>query len=169
VREKGRWHGVTIVRNAAVLDPIDHGLFNAGDLPPMYVAARTAKALEGMLSRGFTSIPDVGGGDHGLARAIAEGYFAGPRLFYGGKQLSQTGGAGDVREVQPPTAIIRSATSTAARLLQREGELGVIRPGALADLLVVDGNPLDDIRVLTTPERSLKLIMHDGRIFKNEL
>jgi imidazolonepropionase-like amidohydrolase len=49
------------------------------------------------------------------------------------------------------------------------GEVGVVAPGALADLLVVDGNPLEDIRVLTTPQRSLKLIMKDGQVYKNEL
>ena len=72
-------------------------------------------------------------------------------------------------EIQPPADLIRSATVIAARLLRREGELGVIAPGALADLLVIDGNPLDDIAVLTTPDRSLRLIMKDGQIFKNEL
>jgi imidazolonepropionase-like amidohydrolase len=72
-------------------------------------------------------------------------------------------------EIQPPADLIRSATTTAARLLRREGELGVVAPGALADLLVIDGNPLDDIRVLTTPDATLKLIMKDGEIFKNEL
>jgi imidazolonepropionase-like amidohydrolase len=72
-------------------------------------------------------------------------------------------------EIQPPADLIRSATVTAARLLQREGQLGVVAPGALADLLVIDGNPLDDIAVLTTPHRSLQLIMKDGQIFKNEL
>ena len=72
-------------------------------------------------------------------------------------------------EVQPPADIIRSATTTAARLLRREGELGVVAPGALADLLVIDGNPLDDIRVLTTPEQTLKLIMKEGTIYKNEM
>jgi hypothetical protein len=46
---------------------------------------------------------------------------------------------------------------------------GMVAPGVLADLLVIDGNPLEDIRVLTTPERTLKLIMKGGRIFKNEL
>jgi imidazolonepropionase-like amidohydrolase len=314
-----------------------------------------------MLARGFTSIRDVGAGEVGLARAVEEGYFTGPRLFYGGKQLTQTGGAGDWRapsrqvydanyyspaigvicdgvpevrravreevrrgahhikvylsgavdspsdrvdstqfsmeeltaiveeataaniyvaghaytsrainrglragvrsiehgnlmddssiplfkeygafyvptivtyqaladrahdgllpadievklrevidgalgalelahraglpivygtdlfadthdrqlqefvirsQVQPPADLIRAATTTAARLLRREGELGVIAPGALADLLVIDGNPLDDIRVLTTPDQTLKLIMKDGQLYKNEL
>jgi imidazolonepropionase-like amidohydrolase len=335
--------------------------FAASEWPPTYVAARAGQALAGMLARGFTTIRDVGRGDFGLARAVEEGYFTGPRIFYGGKQLTQTGGAGDWRapsrrvyddnyyaptigvicdgvpevrravreevrrgahhikvylsgavdapsdrvdstqfsieeldaiveeataaniyvaghaytsrainrglkcgvrsiehgnlmdessiplfqqygafyvptivtyhtlaqksrdgllpadideklhtviggaigalemahkagipivygtdlfadmhgqqlqefvirsEVQPPADMIRSATTTAARLLQREGELGVVAPGALADLLVIDGNPLDDIRVLTTPDQTLKLIMKEGVIYKNEL
>jgi imidazolonepropionase-like amidohydrolase len=340
---------------------VDHELFDMAEWSPVYVAARASRAVAGMLARGFTSIRDVGAGEIGLARAIEEGYFPGPRLFYGGKQLSQTGGAGDWRsptrqvydanynspslgvicdgvtecrravreevrrgahhiklylsgavdspsdrvdslqfsveeltaiveeatsaniyvtghaytsrainrglrvgvrciehgnlmdessiplfkeygafyvptivtyhaltararegllpadvegklkevingaigalemahraglpivygtdlfadmhdwqlkeflirsEVQPPADLIRSATTTAARLLRREGELGVVAPGALADLLVIDGNPLDDITVLTTPERTLKVIMKGGQIFKNEL
>jgi imidazolonepropionase-like amidohydrolase len=340
---------------------VDHDLFAMAEWPPTYVAARASQALAGMLARGFTSIRDVGAGDVGLARAVEEGYFTGPRMFYGGKQLTQTGGAGDWRapsrrvfddnyyspaigvicdgvpevrravreevrrgahhikvylsgavdspsdrvdstqfsmeelgaiveeataaniyvaghaytsrainrgleagvrsiehgnlmdessiplfkehgafyvptivtyhalaarsrqgllpgdidgklrevihgalgalemahaaglsivygtdlfadmhdqqlqefvirsEIQPPADLIRSATTTAARLLRREGELGVVAPGALADLIVIDGNPLADIRVLTTPERTLKLIMKGGQIFKNEL
>jgi imidazolonepropionase-like amidohydrolase len=340
---------------------VDHEIFDMAEWPPSYIAARASKALEGMLYRGFTSIRDVGAGELGLARAIEEGLFTGPRLFYGGKQLSQTGGAGDWRppsrrvyddnyytpalgvicdgvpevrravreevrrgahhikvylsgavdspsdrldstqfsmeellaiveeataaniyvaghaytsrainrgleagvrsiehgnlmdessiplfhehgafyvptivtyhglaarartgqlpadiesklrevidgaigalamahaaelqivygtdlfadmhdlqlqefvirsEVQPPADLIRSATTTAARLLQREGELGVVAPGALADLLVIDGDPLADIGVLTTPVQNLKLIMKGGQLFKNEL
>jgi imidazolonepropionase-like amidohydrolase len=68
--------------------------FAASEWSPTYVAARAGRALEGMLARGFTSIRDVGGGEHGLAQAVEERYFTGPRIFYGGKQLSQTGGAG---------------------------------------------------------------------------
>jgi imidazolonepropionase-like amidohydrolase len=340
---------------------VDMDVFAMAEWPPSYVTARASRVLAGMLARGFTTIRDVGGGDFGLARAVDEGYFAGPRIRFGGKQLSQTGGAGDWRapgrrvyddnyyspaigvicdgvpevrravreevrrgahhikvylsgavdspsdrvdstqfsleelraiteeaaaaniyvaghaytsrainrglecgvrsiehgnlmdsssiplfrqygafyvptivtyqtlaaksrdgllpgdievklhevidgalaalemahaagipiaygtdlfadmhhhqleefiirsEVQPPADLIRSATTTAAQLLQLEGEVGVVAPGALADLLVVDGNPLEDIRVLTTPQRSVKLIMKDGHIHKNEL
>jgi imidazolonepropionase-like amidohydrolase len=338
---------------------VDEDIFDMAEWPPNYVAARAGKALEGMLSRGFTTIRDVGAGEIGLARAVEEGYFTGPRIRYGGKQLSQTGGAGDMRapsrrvyddnyyapgigvicdgvpevrravreevrrgahhikvylsgavdsasdrvdstqfsleelnaiveeaqaaniyvtghaytsrainrglecgvrciehgnlmdassipvfqkynafyvptivtyhclrrkagrlpkdiaekneqvivgamnalsmaheaglqivygtdlfadthghqleefiirsEVQPPADLIRSATSTAARLLQMEGHVGVVASGAFADLLVVDGNPLEDIRVLTTPDQTLKLIMKEGQIYKNEL
>ncbi len=340
---------------------VDMDLFAMAEWPPAYVAARAGRALEGMLARGFTTIRDVGGGDFGLARAVEDGYFTGPRIRFGGKQLSQTGGAGDWRapsrrvyddnyyspaigvicdgvpevrravreevrrgahhikvylsgavdspsdrvdstqfsleelraiveeataaniyvaghaytsrainrglecgvrsiehgnlmdsssiplfrqfgafyvptivtyqtlarksrdgelpadiaaklgevidgaigalemahaagipivygtdlfadmhdqqlqefvirsEVQPPADLIRSATTTAAQLLRLVGKVGVVAPGAFADLLVVDGNPLADIRVLTTPERTLKLIMKDGRVYKNEL
>ncbi len=340
---------------------VDTDPFAMAEWPPSYVAARAGRALEGMLARGFTTIRDVGGGDFGLAKAVEDGYFTGPRIRFGGKQLSQTGGAGDWRapsrrvyddnyyspaigvicdgvpevrravreevrrgahhikvylsgavdspsdrvdstqfsleelraiveeataaniyvaghaytsrainrglecgvrsiehgnlmdsssiplfkeygafyvptivtyqtlaaksrdgqlpadiaakleevidgaigalemahaaglpivygtdlfadmhdqqlrefiiraEVQPPADLIRSATTTAAQLLRLVGDVGVVAPGALADLLVVDGNPLEDIRVLTTPHRSLKLIMKDGQIYKNDL
>jgi len=340
---------------------VDMDLFAMAEWPPYYVAARAGRALAGMLARGFTTIRDVGGGDFGLAQAVEEGYFTGPRIRFGGKQLSQTGGAGDWRapsrqvydgnyyspaigvicdgvpevrravreevrrgahhikvylsgavdspsdrvdstqfsleelraiveeataaniyvaghaytsrainrglecgvrsiehgnlmdsssipvfqkygafyvptivtyrtlaaksrdgllpadiagklqdvihgaigalemahaaglpivygtdlfadmhdqqlqefiirsEVQPPADLIRSATTTAARLLGLAGEVGVVAPGAFADLLVIDGNPLDDIRVLTTPDRTLKFIMKEGQVYKNEL
>ncbi|GAA2580570.1 amidohydrolase family protein [Dactylosporangium fulvum] len=340
---------------------VDMDVTGMAEWPPTYVAARAARALDGMLRRGFTTIRDVGGGDLGLARAVEEGYFPGPRVFYGGKQLTQTGGAGDWRspsrqvydsnyyapaigvicdgvsevrravreevrrgahhikaylsgavdspsdrvdstqfsleelramveecaaaniyvaghaytsrainrglecgvrtiehgnlmdessiplfhqydafyvptivtyhalaragekghlhgdvgaklldvldhaigalelahrsglkiaygtdlfadmhdqqleefvirsEVQPADAVIRSATVVGAEVLGRAGELGVVTVGAYADLLVVDGDPLTDIRVLTTPETNLKLVMKQGHIFKNEL
>src|SRR5689334_14164631 len=76
---------------------VDMDVIGMAEWPPNYVAARAARALKGMLLRGFTSIRDVGGGDWGLARAVEDGYFTGPRMFYGGKQLTQTGGAGDWR------------------------------------------------------------------------
>jgi imidazolonepropionase-like amidohydrolase len=68
-----------------------------------------------------------------------------------------------------PTNIIRSATTTNAELLMQKGELGTIAPGAYADLLVVDGDPLTDLRVMRDPRNNLKLIMKDGVIYKNEL
>jgi len=73
------------------------------------------------------------------------------------------------REVQSPVEIIRSATLVAARLLRLEGQVGMIRPGAFADLLVLDGNPLEDISVLTQPEQRLRLIMSRGRVMRHRL
>ncbi|MEV6119412.1 amidohydrolase family protein [Streptomyces sp. NPDC052077] len=64
---------------------------------PSYVAARSGHILRGMLERGFTTVRDMGGADYGLADALDEGYLTGPRLLFGGKALSQTGGHADMR------------------------------------------------------------------------
>jgi imidazolonepropionase-like amidohydrolase len=64
---------------------------------PSYVAARAGDILQNMLMRGFTTVRDAGGADHGLAQAIEEGYFTGPRILFAGKALSQTGGHADMR------------------------------------------------------------------------
>ena len=64
---------------------------------PAYVTAHAAKILEGMLMRGFTTVRDGGGADWGLAKAVDEDLIAGPRIFFCGHALSQTGGHGDMR------------------------------------------------------------------------
>ncbi|WP_431302141.1 amidohydrolase family protein [Sediminicoccus sp. BL-A-41-H5] len=73
------------------------------------------------------------------------------------------------REVLPAAEILRSATSHAAKLLCQEGRLGVVAPGALADLIVVDGDPLADLAVLTEQGAHLPAIMQGGRFVKNQL
>ena len=65
--------------------------------------------------------------------------------------------------------VIRSATAINAELLMQKDKLGTISPGAYADILVIEGDPLTDLRVMLQPEKNLKLIMKDGVIFKNEL
>jgi len=72
------------------------------------------------------------------------------------------------REICQPIEILRSATSVNASLLQMDGRLGVIAPGAFADLLVVEGDPLDDICVLERQD-NIALVMRDGRIVRNTL
>jgi len=62
---------------------------------------------------------------------------------------------------------IRAATVHAAFVLHRVGQLGVIAPGAMADLLLLDGNPLNDISLLRGQGDGLRLIMKDGRIHKD--
>ncbi len=71
--------------------------------------------------------------------------------------------------VLPAHEIIASATTVAAELLRMEGKLGVVAPGALADLLVVDGNPLADISVLTGQGERIAAILKDGVFVKNTL
>jgi len=71
--------------------------------------------------------------------------------------------------VQRPVDVIRSATSVNAEIVQMAGELGVIAPGAIADIIVVDGDPLKDIAILAAPEKNLRLIMKDGGVYKTDL
>jgi len=72
-------------------------------------------------------------------------------------------------QVLPAHEVIASATRIGAKILRREGELGVIAPGAIADLLVVNGNPLEDISVLAGHGEALAAVMKDGRFHKNKL
>jgi imidazolonepropionase-like amidohydrolase len=72
-------------------------------------------------------------------------------------------------EVFTPLEILRQATSTNAALLMQEGRLGCVKPGAYADLLVVDGDPLKDIQLLAANGRHLPVIMRAGELIKNEL
>lgn len=73
--------------------------------------------------------------------------------------------------------ILKQATSENARLFglsgkinpYTEGKLGVIEKGAYADLLIYEGNPLEDVEVIVNYKENLKLIMKDGKIVKNEL
>ena len=73
------------------------------------------------------------------------------------------------REVQSPREVLDSATRINARILEREGELGVVAPGAIADLLVVDGNPLEDLALLAGQGEHLSLIVKSGEIIEDRL
>ena len=67
-------------------------------LPVTFVAQKGRHLMENALKRGFTTVRDAGGADHGLWLAIEQGLVKGPRLFFSGRALSQTGGHGDVRK-----------------------------------------------------------------------
>jgi imidazolonepropionase-like amidohydrolase len=69
-------------------------------------------------------------------------------------------------EVMLPFDIIRSATIVNAELLNRAGGLGVIAPGARADLIAVGGDPLADISLLDGQGEQLTHIMKDGVFYK---
>ena len=72
-------------------------------------------------------------------------------------------------EILPPADVIRSATLVGAEVVRQEGRLGVIAPGAKADLLVVDGNPLEDLSLLTDEGKHLSAIMKGGEFVKNRI
>jgi imidazolonepropionase-like amidohydrolase len=66
-----------------------------------------------------------------------------------------------------PAEALVAATSRAAECLERS-DIGRLEPGRLADVLVVQGDPLDDIRVLQ-PRENIKMVMKGGRVFTNRL
>ncbi|MDP3600462.1 MAG: amidohydrolase family protein [Bosea sp. (in: a-proteobacteria)] len=66
----------------------------------------------------------------------------------------------------PAHEVIGSATHVAAKLLKLEGKIGTIAPGAHADLIVVDGDPLKDLSLLTRQGKHIPLIMKGGAFMK---
>lgn len=111
--------------------------------------------------------------DAGL-RALDMASRAGVRLAYGTDLLGamhrdQLSEFAIRAQVQPPIEVIRAATSAAAELFNEVGQTGVVAAGARADLLVVDGDPLQDLGCLQSPERSLLAIMRGGALYKNIL
>ena len=76
-----------------------------------------------------------------------------------------------------PYEALKMATSDNAKLLElsgprhpyQEGPLGVIKEGAYADMIIVDGNPLEDLDLVADPENNFVLIMKDGKVYKNTL
>jgi imidazolonepropionase-like amidohydrolase len=72
-------------------------------------------------------------------------------------------------KVLPPIDVLRSACVVNAELLGQSGKLGCIREGAVADLLVLDGNPLEDMSVLGSGGDRIAIIMQDGRFHKRAM
>ncbi len=72
-------------------------------------------------------------------------------------------------QVLPAHEVIRSATVDAATVLGMEGLIGCIKPGAFADLIVMDTNPLNDISAMTGQGRHMPMIIKEGIIHKNKL
>jgi imidazolonepropionase-like amidohydrolase len=75
-----------------------------------------------------------------------------------------------------PAEILAMATGTNAELLAMSGKrnpypgkLGVVEEGALADLLVIDGDPIENIELIADPAKNFVVIMKDGKIYKNRI
>jgi imidazolonepropionase-like amidohydrolase len=66
--------------------------------------------------------------------------------------------------VQSPLEIVQSATVNAARMMRREESFGRVAPGFVADFMILNANPLEDITVLDRPERHLLAVFKEGRV-----
>jgi imidazolonepropionase-like amidohydrolase len=71
-------------------------------------------------------------------------------------------------QVFRPAEVLRQATSVNARILRREGELGVVASGALADLILIDGDPMADLGVLHSGPPPV-WVMLDGKIVAGQV
>ena len=103
-----------------------------------------------------------------IARAAGVKMAFGTDLL-GELQIHQSGEFAIRAQVLSPPEIIRSATLIGTEILGMEGRLGVVAPGAFADLLAVDGNPLEDLHLLQDDGAHLALIVKDGVVVKNNL
>jgi imidazolonepropionase-like amidohydrolase len=152
---------------------VDAALARLGEQPMTLVSLQAGRVMEGMLARGFTTVRDAGGGDGGLAEAVARGLVRGPRLFPSGQALSQTGGHGDLR---PRT---RSVTSCAcceygaglARIADgvdecRRAARDELRKGATQIKIMASGgvaSPYDPIWNLQYSDEEMRAIVEEAR------
>jgi len=119
----------------------------------------------------------------GTVRAFELGRAEGVNMAFGTDVLFNPGGAATqgrqlvkLKRFMAPLEALRMATGAAGELLALSGErapyqgrLGVIAEGALADILVWDGDPESDLDFIGDPEANLRLVMKGGRIFKEQL
>jgi imidazolonepropionase-like amidohydrolase len=111
--------------------------------------------------------------DRGL-EAVDIALRAGVKIGFGTDLLGETHPAQSKEfllraKAQSNADVLRAATIINAEIVQQPGKLGVLAPGAFADLLLVDGNPLDDLAVLTGQGERLALIMRGGTVYKSAL
>lgn len=71
--------------------------------------------------------------------------------------------------VMPAVEALQSATITAARLMRQEAHVGQLVPGAFADLLIVDGDPAQELAMLAAPATGIRLLMKAGRVVRSSL
>lgn len=76
----------------------NYDFYSSDKYPKNYIAFHAHNILNDTLFRGFTTVRDAGGGDIGIKMALDENLFQGPRFFYPGKAITQTGGHGDMRK-----------------------------------------------------------------------
>ena len=72
-------------------------------------------------------------------------------------------------EVFTPLELLKQATSSNAELMMMKGKIGCVAEGAYADLIVVDGDPLKDIKLMAADGKKLSLIVRAGEVVKNRL
>ena len=162
-------HGNLVDAEAAQV-MADHGAIAVPTLAT-YEALATEGAGLGFPLEAMAKIEAVRGAGPRSLEIFAR---AGVRMAYGSDLLGETQRLQSDEfalraAVLGAAEAIRAATTHAAFLLNMQGQLGTVAAGALADLLLVDGNPLENIDLLRGQGESLLVTMKDGRILKNLL
>ncbi len=154
----------------------DPNIGRVEDMPASLIAQYSRGFLEASVGRGFTTIRDAGGADYGLARAIETGLIAGPRLFYSGRALSQTGGHGDFRSYEQGHGLC--SCGLGARVFSRivDGVPEVrraardeLRKGASQIKIMASGgvaSPSDPTWVLQFSEEEIRAIVWEARSWR---
>ena len=135
---------------------------------PGYTTVRALTAAGEMLQRGFTTVRDVGGADYGMARALDEGLLPGPRLVFGGKALSQTGGHGDFRTLNDDSCGCCQLKPDFARVVDgvdavRHAARDEFRKGAQHLKLLVSGgvaSPSDEISAVQYTREEIRCLLY---------
>jgi imidazolonepropionase-like amidohydrolase len=146
----------------------ERGTYLVPTLSTYYALAKHGREL-GFPDEGLHKLQDVlSGGTRSLEIARAAGVkMAFGTDLLGELQTYQSGEFGIRAEVLTPLEIIRSATTTAAEVVGRQGRLGTVAQGAYADLIAIDGNPLEDIKLLQDDGAHVSLVIKGGRVVKN--
>jgi imidazolonepropionase-like amidohydrolase len=138
--------------------------------PSSLAALRAARIMKTLLMRGFTTVRDLGGADHGLVRALEEGLIEGPRLIICGKALSQTGGHGDSRPRSDDRDIFSARVGSISRLADgvdgvRRAAREEIKAGARFVKIMANGgvaSPNDPIHALGYSRDEIRAIVQEA-------
>ena len=142
------------------------------NMPASLLAQHARMNLEATLQRGFTTVRDAAGADYGLSRAIDTDLIAGPRLFYSGHALTQTGGHGDFRSYESEPVICscglgarRFATVADGLAEVRRTAREELRRGATQIKIMASGgvsSPSDPIGNLQYSEEEIRAIVWEA-------
>ncbi len=155
-------HGL-VLTDAQIAQMLRQGTWLCATLSPYYGDWAPADTPEGQRDRKRASEHEV---------SFRKAFKAGVKIAFGtdmgGIPWSEPIAQEFPRMVEfgmTPMQAIQSATVRAAELLEMKGRIGVIAPGAYADVVAVSGDPLADIKVLG----NVGFVMKDGKVFKNDL
>jgi imidazolonepropionase-like amidohydrolase len=153
-------HGLDL-DDAAIAQMLKQGTWYCPTISPYYKDWAPADTPNGQRDRKRAAVHEV---------SFPKALHAGVKIVFGtdmggiswsepiAQEFSQM-----VRLGMSPMDAIKSATSRAAEMLDMEGKIGAITPGAYADIVAVNGDPLQDVKIL----ENVQFVMKDGKVFKS--